>query len=168
MYMCSAHGEVAWQCWQRSNRYYSLYCDFIDVVIEWWMLFQWEELFFMCQRQVFCLWMILSVCDMFSWKISPSQSETPELIFMETVVFTGSYLNTGLIFIFCLHWTQFLACIVPHQNVSFSQWTICVEVAVKFSLGAVLFWSCVFSQGLFLLLTYVPLTVVLTATWKMA
>lgn len=59
---------------------------------------------------------------------------------METVVFTRSYLNTGLIFIFCLHWKQFLVCIVPHQNVSFSQWTICVEVAVKFSLGAVLFW----------------------------
>lgn len=56
MYMCSAHAEVDGQCWQRSNRYYSLYCDSIDVVIEWWMLPQWEELFFMCHRQAFCLW----------------------------------------------------------------------------------------------------------------
>lgn len=38
MNTCSAHAEVAWRCWQKNNRYYNLYCDFIDVFIERWML----------------------------------------------------------------------------------------------------------------------------------
>lgn len=116
VYLCSWHAEVAWRCWQRSNMYYSLYCDFIDTVSERWMLPQ--ELrgavlnvpLSPCQVES----MIVSVCDLL---VNITQSVKLQSSSLWKLVSIRSDLHTRFIFLFCLHWKQFLMCILPHPNV---------------------------------------------------